>query len=64
MSRLKMSQLEIRGIEVGPRWLGVQDTQETDLIGMERVVVLGGGGGKTSVLVLSLTASDLSSFCF
>lgn len=66
MSRLKMSQLEIRGIEVGPRCLGVGDTQETDLIGMERVVVLGGqrGAGKTSVLVLSLTSSDLSSFCF
>lgn len=60
-----MSQLETRGIEVGPRWLGVEDTQETDLIGMERVVVLGSGAGeKTSVLVLPLTSSDLSSFCF
>lgn len=64
MSRLKLSQLEIRGIEVGPRCLGVEDTQETGLIGMERVVILGGGGGAgSSILILKTAGILLSSIC-
>lgn len=47
MSRFTMSQLEIRGIEVGPRCLGMEDTKETDLIGKERLVAFGAGGGET-----------------
>lgn len=45
MSSFKMSQVEIKGIEVGPRCLGMEDTKETDLIGKERVVVFLGGKG-------------------
>lgn len=41
-----MSQLEIRGVEVGPRWLGVEDTQETDLIAWKEWWFWGAGRGR------------------